>query len=70
MTKSRLVKVGDTFIGDHEPIFAIADLGINLTDVDIIVIGFGDRNNPQSGGSGKMYIDDIRLTKPAPEPEL
>jgi N-acetylneuraminate synthase len=29
MTKSRLVKVGDVFIGEHEPVFAIADLGVN-----------------------------------------
>ncbi|MGD8499259.1 MAG: LamG domain-containing protein, partial [Phycisphaerales bacterium] len=35
--------------------------GINLTDVNSIAIGFGDRNSPQIGGSGKMYFDDIRL---------
>ena len=35
--------------------------GINLTDVNSIAIGFGDRNNPQAGGSGKMYFDDIHL---------
>jgi len=38
-----------------------ADQGINLADVDSLAIGFGDRNNPQPGGSGKMYFDDIRL---------
>jgi hypothetical protein len=37
------------------------DKGINLTDVDSIALGFGDRNNPQVGGAGKMYFDDIRL---------
>ncbi|MGD8501874.1 MAG: hypothetical protein PVJ86_14575, partial [Phycisphaerales bacterium] len=37
------------------------DKGINLTDVDSIFLGFGNRNNPQVGGSGKMYFDDIRL---------
>jgi hypothetical protein len=37
------------------------DKGINLTDVDSIAIGFGNRNNPQVGGAGKMYFDDIRL---------
>jgi hypothetical protein len=37
------------------------DKGINLTDVDSIAIGFGNRNNPQAGGAGKMYFDDIRL---------
>jgi hypothetical protein len=43
-----------------------ADQGINLANVDKIAIGFGDRNNPQAGGSGTMYIDDIRLYRPAP----
>jgi hypothetical protein len=35
--------------------------GINLADVNSIAIGFGDRNNPQAGGSGKMYFDDFVL---------
>jgi hypothetical protein len=38
-----------------------ANQGVNLADVDSIAIGFGDRNNPHPGGSGKMYFDDIRL---------
>jgi parallel beta-helix repeat protein len=41
-----------------------ADRGINLNDVNSIAIGFGDRDNPQPGGSGKMYFDDIRLRMP------
>jgi hypothetical protein len=41
-----------------------AGQGINLTDVDNISIGIGDRDNPQAGGSGKIYIDDIRLYGP------
>jgi len=40
---------------------AFADQGVNLADVDNISIGIGDRNNPQPGGSGTMFIDDIRL---------
>ncbi len=43
-----------------------ADLGVNLTDVNSIAIGFGDRNNPQPGGSGRMYFDDIRLCRLLP----
>jgi len=43
------------------PTQAFADQGVNLTDVDNISIGIGDRNNPQPGGSGKMFFDDIRL---------
>jgi hypothetical protein len=46
---------------------ALADLGVNLTNVNTIAIGFGDKSNPQAGGSGKMFFDDIRLaTSPAP----
>jgi hypothetical protein len=37
---------------------------VNLADVNSITIGFGDRNNPQAGGAGKMYFDDIRLYWP------
>ena len=43
------------------PLSALADQGINLTNVDSIALGLGDRNNPQPGGSGKMFFDDIRL---------
>jgi hypothetical protein len=43
------------------PTQAFADQGVNLTDVDNISIGVGDRSNPQPSGSGKIYIDDIRL---------
>jgi hypothetical protein len=49
------------------PTQTFADQGVNLTDVDNISIGIGDRNNPQAGGSGTVYIDDIRLQ---PEPPV
>jgi len=42
-----------------------ADRGVNLTNVNSFGIGFGDRNNPQPGGDGTMYFDDIRLYRPA-----
>jgi len=42
--------------------------GVVLTNVDSLSIGFGDRNNPQVGGSGMLFIDDIRLYRPATEP--
>ncbi len=45
---------------------AFADQGVNLANVDTITIGFGDKKNPQSGGSGTAYFDDIRLYAPAP----
>jgi hypothetical protein len=41
-----------------------ADQGVNLANVNTIAIGFGNRNNPQPGGSGTMYFDDIRLYAP------
>jgi hypothetical protein len=34
--------------------------------VKTMVIGVGDRNIPKPGGFGKIYIDDIRLTKRMP----
>jgi hypothetical protein len=45
------------------------DKGINLTDVDSIALGFGNRNNPQAGGAGKMYFDDFRLYRPRCVPD-
>jgi len=48
------------------PLQAFADQGANLSSVGTIAIGFGDKTNPQPGGSGTMYIDDVRLYPPAP----
>jgi hypothetical protein len=42
--------------------------GVNLTNVNTISLGLGNRNNPQAGGSGMMYFDDIRLYAPMAEP--
>jgi len=44
---------------------ALADVraaGVDVAAVKKMVIGVGDRNNPQPGGIGRIYIDDIRLT--------
>ena len=46
------------------PLSVLIDEGVNLSNVDRIALGLGDRNNPQPGGSGKMYFDDIRLYLP------
>jgi hypothetical protein len=43
---------------------AFADRGVNLSNVNTMALGLGDKNNPQAGGSGLIYFDDIRLTKP------
>ena len=45
-----------------------ADRGVNLKNVNTLSIGFGDKANPQAGGSGVVYFDDIRLY-PLKEPE-
>jgi hypothetical protein len=42
------------------------DQGIDLTRVNSITLGFGNRNNPQFGGAGRLYFDDFRLYLPAP----
>jgi hypothetical protein len=43
------------------PLQAFADQGVNLRDVDKIMVGLGSKGGPAAGGSGTMYIDDIRL---------
>jgi hypothetical protein len=44
------------------PLQAFADQGINLTDVDKIAIGLGtEAGMAAPGGSGTIYVDDIRL---------
>jgi hypothetical protein len=41
-----------------------ADQGVDLTNVNTITIGFGNKNNPVAGGAGMMFFDDIRLYVP------
>jgi hypothetical protein len=43
-----------------------ADQGINLTDVDKLAIGLGSKGGVVTGGTGTMYIDDIRLYRAVP----
>ena len=45
------------------PLSDITSAGVNLSNVKKLVIGVGDRNAPKAGGSGKVYIDDLRLTR-------
>ena len=41
-----------------------ANQGVNLADVDKIAIGLGATGDPAAtGGSGTMYVDDIRLVR-------
>lgn len=43
-----------------------ADQGVNLSNVNTISLGLGNKSNPLAGGTGTMYFDDIRLYRPAP----
>ena len=40
--------------------------GVDLAAITRMYIGVGDRENPQAGGTGLIYIDDICLTKRTP----
>jgi hypothetical protein len=40
---------------------AFTDQGVNLANVNTITLGLGNRSNPIAGGSGMLYLDDIRL---------
>jgi len=45
-----------------------ADQGVNLTNVNTMSIGFGNKANPQpGGGTGHVFFDDIRLYRSLPE---
>jgi len=38
--------------------------GVNLAKVKKVAVGLGDKAKPAAGGTGRIFIDDIRLTKP------
>jgi len=44
------------------PLSRFAD--VNLAKVKKMYLGVGDRKNPVAGGAGRIYFDDIQLTKP------
>ena len=46
------------------PLQAFADQGINLSNVDKLAIGLGTKGDAAaSGGTGTLYVDDIRLSQ-------
>jgi hypothetical protein len=49
------------------PLETLASQGVNLSNVGSISIGFGNKANPVVGGSGTVFVDDIRLYLPEPE---
>jgi len=44
------------------PLSRFAD--VNLAQVRKMSLGVGDRKDPVAGGTGRLYIDDIQVTKP------
>jgi hypothetical protein len=56
----------DTWTEWNIDLTQFADQGVNLSNVNTISIGLGNKTNPVAGGTGTMYIDDVRLYRPAP----
>ena len=55
----------DDWVEWRVPLQAFADQGMNLTNVDKIAVGLGSKSGLAApGGSGTIYIDDIRLYRP------
>jgi F5/8 type C domain/Carbohydrate binding domain len=51
----------------QEWVIPFADLtaaGVNPAGVKTMYVGLGDRDNPISGGTGRIYLDDIEFGKP------
>jgi hypothetical protein len=46
------------------------DMGVDLSRIEWLIIGFGDRSDHYSGGEGIVYFDDIRLYRPWCIPEI
>ena len=54
----------DNWVKWRIPLQAFADQGINLRNVDKIAIGLGSKAGAAAGGTGTLFIDDIRLYRP------
>ncbi|MCU0917705.1 MAG: LamG domain-containing protein [Planctomycetes bacterium] len=48
------------------PLADVTKAGANTRSIKKILVGVGDRNNPQPAGTGRIYVDAIRLTIAAP----
>ena len=49
----------DTWTQWNVPLTDFSNQGVVLTDVSKLAIGFGIADNPQPGGSGLVFFDDI-----------
>ncbi len=45
------------------PLSSFRDAGVNVAAVKTMYLGVGSRTTPTAGGAGRIYIDDIYLTK-------
>jgi hypothetical protein len=50
----------------HIALTEVRAAAVDMAAVKKMVIGVGDRKDPKPGGTGRIYIDDIRLTKRVP----
>lgn len=46
------------------------EAGVNMANIKKLYIGVGNRDHPEPGGTGTLYIDDIRLYQPRCVPSL
>jgi len=49
------------------PLQAFVDKGVDVTNVNSIAVGIGDKTNLQFGGTGTIYIDDVGVHPSAAE---
>ncbi len=47
------------------PFRAFTDAGVNMARVKKMYLGIGDKANPKKGGTGRIFIDDIRVARSA-----
>lgn len=43
------------------PLSQFGSAGVNLTKVNKMYIGVGDKKKPVAGGAGRVYVDDVRI---------
>jgi len=56
----------DTWTEWSIPLSQFSDAGVNLSRVERITLGVGNKANPAKGGAGLLFVDDICARKPAP----
>jgi len=54
------------WIESRIPLSDFTAQGVNVAAITDMYISAGNRDAPKAGGPGSLFIDDIRLTRPAP----